>query len=130
MISAEIDMFCSDQKRVGNCEQTAASQRNVARKIGQLFCDDVVVFHLILQSFSIFKLDNQAKGFCGKCQKAINQGFSCPGANVGLVPFAVPDDVFVFQPPHLFVCEGHADCFFAFAGRNQNRKLFAKSGNV
>ena len=95
MFSAEIDMFCCDQKRVGNCEQTAASQRNIARKIGQLFCDDVVVFQLILQGFGIFKLDNQAERFCGECQKAFNQGFSCPGANVGLVPFEVPDDIFV-----------------------------------
>ena len=88
-------MFCCDQKRVGNCEQTATSQRNIARKIGQLFCDDVVVFQLILQGLGIFELDNQAKCFCGKCQKAFNQGFSCPGANLGLVPFVVPDDIFV-----------------------------------
>ena len=60
---AEIDMFCGDQKRVGNCEKAAASQRNGARKIGQLFCDDVVVFQIILQSFVIFELDEKAKAF-------------------------------------------------------------------
>ena len=58
--SAEINMFCCDQKCVGNCKQTTTSQRKAARKIKQLFCDDVVVFQLIMQGFSIFKPNHQA----------------------------------------------------------------------
>ena len=95
LFSAEIDMFCCDQKRVGNCEKTSAFQRNVTRKVGQLFCDDVVVFQLIFQSVGIFDGDDKAKWFCGKCQKALDQGFSCLGANVGLVPFVVFHYLFV-----------------------------------
>ena len=70
-------MFCCDQNRVGNCEKTATFQRKAARKTRQLFCDDVVVFKLLQQIAGISELDNRAKGFCGKRQKAFNQGFSC-----------------------------------------------------
>ena len=100
-----------------------------ARQSGQLFCDDVIVFQFIPQGFGIFKPHHHAKYFSAQRQKAFNQGFSSLGANVGLVPFIVLHDVFVFQAPHLFVCEIHADCFLAYARRNQNRKLLGESRN-
>ena len=40
LISAEIDMFCSYHKRVGNCEQASTSQRKPTRQRQQLLCDD------------------------------------------------------------------------------------------
>ena len=58
--SAEINMFRRDQKCIANCKQMTTSQRKAARKIRQLFCDDVVVFQLIMLGFSIFKPNHQA----------------------------------------------------------------------
>ena len=80
-------MFCSDQNRVGNSGQTATSQRKSARQCGHLFCDDAIVFQLILQSLGIFYPHYHTERFCGKRQKAFSQGFGCLGANVCLVPF-------------------------------------------
>jgi len=39
----KINMFCSDQRRVGSSKKPAALQSKVAGKIGELFVYDVVV---------------------------------------------------------------------------------------
>ena len=54
-------MFCCDQKHVGQSEQTTTSQRKTARQRGHLFCDDLIVFQLILQSADIFYFHNHVE---------------------------------------------------------------------
>ena len=90
-------MFCSEKKKsIGDSEHPNASQRKLARQRGQLFCDDIMVFQLILQGFGIFKPHHHAKYFCAQRQKAFNQGFSRLGTNLSLPPFVVLHDFFVF----------------------------------
>ena len=55
---------CGDQRHVGEREQPPTSQRKPASQGRQLFCDDVIVFDLILQSINVFNPHNHAKHFC------------------------------------------------------------------
>ena len=114
LFSAEIDMFCCDQKRVSQSEQTATSQRKAARKIGQLFCDDVSFFSSFCKTSVSLSCTTRLSAFVEN-DRILSIRVLVVLVPTRLVPFVVYHDFFVFQPPHLFACEVPADCFFAFA---------------
>lgn len=80
------------------------SQRKSAFHGRQLFCDDVIIFKLILQNFSMFNPHKHPKRFRGQRQKAFNQGFSGLGAHVSLVHSVLLFSIFVVQSLRLLVC--------------------------
>ena len=123
-------MFWDNQRRFGHSKQLPTSQRKPARHGRQLFRDDEIVFDLILQSFSIFDLDNYAKSSHGKQKKDFNQGFGGFGAHVGFVPFVVLFNFFWFQFLDLLLCELQGNGFLDSTRIHLNCKLFTKGWNV
>ena len=88
----KINVFCCDQRRVGQSKKTAALKSKVAGQVGELLVDDVVVSEFFLISFGYKK------------NAAVDQTFCCLGAHVGLVPFDVFLNILVAQALYLFMC--------------------------
>ena len=61
--NAEIDMYSDDQHRFGYRKQPPSSQPKPARQVRHFFCNDVIVFDVILQGVGVFDLYNQNKPF-------------------------------------------------------------------
>ena len=112
-------MFCGDQRHIGEGKQPPISHRKPARQGRQLFCGDIIVFKLILQSVSVF--DSQVLSWA--TPESFQSRFQWSWRPCKSRTFCSAFQ-HVFRPS-----VSPAGCF-CFACINQNCKLFTKGWNV
>ena len=60
---SEINMFCSDQHRLGHSKTSAALQSRATGQAGKLLVDDVVLFELFLILFHVIDVNGHSDRF-------------------------------------------------------------------
>ena len=59
----QINVFCGDQRRVGQNKKPAALQSKVTGQDGELLVNDVVVFEFFLISVDVFDVNGHSDSF-------------------------------------------------------------------
>ena len=76
-MSSKINVFCGDQRPVGQSKKPAALQSKVPGQVGELLVNDVVVSEFFLISVNVFDVSGHSDSFGYIKNEAVDQAVSC-----------------------------------------------------